>query len=68
MFNLIIASIIAVLTVIAYILFQEKYLFVKSTNLKDEGLAGVCLMEQIDISALEEKFGKLTNDNINVLL
>lgn len=62
---LIIASIIAVLTGIAYILFPEKYLFVKSTNLKDDSLAGVCLMEQVDIQALEEKFGKLTNDNIN---
>ncbi|NYC01766.1 hypothetical protein BCM20_001721 [Clostridium beijerinckii] len=33
--------------------------------MKDDSLAGVCLMEQVDIQALEEKFGKLTNDNIN---
>ena len=56
-------AVIVVLVSIAYILFFDKHPFVKSTNLQNGSLAGICLMKQVDISLLEKELGKLTHDN-----
>jgi hypothetical protein len=55
-------AVIVVLVSIAYILFFDKHPFVKSTNLQNGSLAGICLMKQVDMSLLEKELGKLTND------
>lgn len=60
---LLLTAVMVILTSMIYILFSGKHPFVKSTNLQNESLAGICLMKQADISLLEKEFGKLTQDN-----
>ncbi len=60
---LLLTAVIVILASMIYILFFGRHPFVKSTNLQNESLAGICLMKQADISFLEKEFGQLTQDN-----
>lgn len=60
---LLLTAVIVILVSMIYILFFGKHPFVKSTNLQNESLAGICLMKQADISLLEKEFDQLTQDN-----
>lgn len=60
---LFIVAVMVVLASMAYILFFDKHPFIKSTNLQNDSLVGICLMKQVDIPLFEKELGKLTHDN-----
>ncbi|EGW40759.1 hypothetical protein [Desulfosporosinus sp. OT] len=59
---LILASIIGIFTIVLTIVFNNNYTFVKSTDLENESLAGINIMQPVDKTYLEKEFGKLSEE------